>query len=102
MPRGIPKKTQADGKGVSKMEGVRRALAALGNDAMPADIRRYLKQEFGIAMETTLISNYKSSLKSSGKSGLMRQTPGRPAKVATGGISLDEIRAVKELADRIG
>ena len=63
------------------MEGMRRALAALGNDAMPLDIQAYLKKEFGIKMETILISNYKSALKSSGKSAVMRKPwAGQPQK----------------------
>lgn len=100
MARGI---SNTDAKGLSKLEGVRRALAALGYDATPAGIQAYLKKEYGIAMETGLISNYKSSIKSSGKSAVMRKPAGRPAaKSKAGAISVDDVRAVKELADRIG
>ncbi len=106
MPRGIPK-NKAD---ISKMEGVRRALAHLGNEAMPLEIQKYLKSEFGIDMDNSMISNYKSAVKTAGKSAVLR-TPAAarvaPASAAaassdTGGITLEEIRAVKAVVDKIG
>jgi len=55
--------------GISKMEAVRRALAKYGNDAMPVDIQSYVKKEFGLAMTTAHVSNYKTDImrKQSGK-----------------------------------
>jgi hypothetical protein len=79
MPRGVPKKTQTDGKGISKMEAVRRALAELDQDAQPSDIQALVKSKFGIEMERTMISNYKTSLKSASKGAVIRK-PGRRVK----------------------
>jgi hypothetical protein len=103
MPRGIPKNSE----GISKMEGVRRALAHLGNDAMPLGIQKYLKSEFGIDMDAGAISNYKSAIKTAGKSAVIRRSatasvPSTPAEGETGGITLDEIRAVKAVVDKFG
>ena len=107
MPRGIPKKrTKADDKGISNMEAVRRALAELGQDDQPSEIQSFVKSKFGIDMEKTMISSYKTSLKAASKSALIRKPAPRAAKTASAnanhGISLEDIRAVKELTDRIG
>jgi hypothetical protein len=101
MPRGMPK-NRANGA-ISKMEGVRRALAELGKEAAPKEIHEFLKSKFGITMDPAMISNYKSSLKSAGKTAMSRK-PGRPASTVstTGGITLDDVRAVKEVVDKIG
>jgi len=82
------------------MEAMRRTLASLGNDAMPKPIHDHLKKEFGIEMSASMISNYKSTIKSEGsKSRLI----GRPVtREVAGGFSLEEIQAVKEVADKIG
>jgi hypothetical protein len=92
------------------MEGVRRAIAALGGyDASPKDLQRYLKSEFGINMDTSMISNYKSALKGASKSSMIRRSVGRPTTaVATAvtasasDISLADVRAVKEVVDKVG
>jgi hypothetical protein len=99
MPRGIPKNQES----ISKMEGVRRALTELGNEAGNKDIQGFLKSRFGIEMDLAMISNYKSSLKAAGKSAPTRK-PSQPAgQSASGnGISLDDIRAVKEVIDKVG
>jgi len=107
VPRGRPRKgleasRQSEGANISKMEGVRRALAKLGGDAKPLDIKAFLKEEFGIDMEPNMISNYKSTLKSTGKSALIQQPRGNVGAGKAGGFSLEEIQAVKEVADRIG
>lgn len=106
MPRGIPKKqsaTTADGTGITKKEAVRRALAELGLEAMPLEIKGYLKKTFHIDMDSQNISNYKSTLKSERKS-VVSPPPVTKQTVtaATGGFSLEDIQAVKEVADRIG
>ena len=111
MPRGIPR-NRANG-GITKMEGVRRAIAALGGyDASPKDLQRYLKSEFGINMDTSMISNYKSALKGASKSSMIRRPVGRPAtaamavtapaSVSASDISLADVRAVKEVVDKVG
>jgi hypothetical protein len=106
MPRGIPNKqtaTTADGTEITKKEAVRRALAELGVDAMPLEIKGYLKKNFNIDMDSQNISNYKSSLKAETKSAPSRPTEAKPTvATAAGGFSLEEIQAVKEVADRIG
>jgi hypothetical protein len=93
------------------MEGVRRAIAALGGyDASPKDLQRYLKSEFGINMDTSMISNYKSALKGASKSSMIRRPVGRPATaapatavaVSASDISLADVRAVKEVVDKVG
>jgi hypothetical protein len=63
-----------DGEPVEKLtnkaEAIRRALAKLGNKAKPAEIQGFIKTNFGIEMNTPLISVYKSKLvKKKGKPG---------------------------------
>jgi len=96
MPGGRPR----NDAGLSKMEAMRRTLAALGNDAMPKPIHDHLKKEFGIQMSTSMISNYKSSIKSEGSKSRMIRHPA--ATDIAKGFSLEEIQAVKEVADKIG
>jgi hypothetical protein len=88
---------------MTKFEAVRRALAELGTDAMPLTIKVYLKKNFGVDMEPQNISNYKSTLKATERrvSNRRREAKGA-ADASTGGFSLEEIQAVKEVADRIG
>src|SRR5258708_39507410 len=97
---------QAGDQGISKMEGVRRALAELGSEAKPLEIKAFLKREFGITMEPNMISNYKSMIKSGGSKSALIRRPGRPAagaaRSANGGFTIADIQAVKEIADRIG
>ncbi|HLN26384.1 MAG TPA: hypothetical protein VK395_01420 [Gemmataceae bacterium] len=107
MPRGRPRKEfeasrQNEGESISKMEGVRRALAKLGIDAKPLVIKAFLKEQFDIDMEPNMISNYKSTLKSTGKSAIIQQPRANVGGGKVGAFSLDEIQAVKEVADRIG
>ena len=88
---------------ISKMEGVRRALTELGKDAANKELQEFLKTRFGIDMELQMISNYKTHLKAAGKSAVIRKpAEAAAAPKATGGISLDDIRAVKELLDKVG
>lgn len=104
-------KSKAAGNGMSKMDGVRQSLQALGKDAMPVAIQEHLKKTFSIDMTPNTISNYKSLIQNSGKK------RGRPKKAATapssrqprskpaatnGAISIDDIRTIRELASRIG
>jgi hypothetical protein len=103
MPRGIPK-NQENGKPISKMEAVRRALADLGSDAMPVGIQKHIKEKFGVQMDPNMISNYKSAIKAAGKSAIIR-SPAALAKTRTkaaGGITPEDVRAVKELVGKIG
>jgi hypothetical protein len=99
-PKAKPATAASNGEKLSKMEAVRRVLKEHGKDTMPVDIQDHLKKQYSIKMDAGVISNYKSSILKARKKG------GRPkAKAAAGttnGISLDDIRAVKHLADRLG
>jgi len=98
--------------GMSKMEAVRQAIAALGKDAGPAQILPFIKEKFGIVMSTEMAYNYKSTALKKMKGKKRGPKPGQKraavAAVPTangqsaGAISLDDITAVKALADRLG
>jgi hypothetical protein len=104
MPR--PKKET-----ISKLDAMRQAVAKLGKDAPLADLLKAIKQDFGITLDRGLAYNYKSivSSQTTATTGKRKgRKPGRkPAAAATNSskvvaISIDDIRAVKVLADRIG
>jgi hypothetical protein len=105
-----PKKSK---DGISKMEAVRRAIATLGKDAKPNDILSHIKSEFGITMSYDMASTYKSAALKKKKGKKRGPKPGskRASAVAAGptanghaagSISLEDITAVKALADRLG
>jgi hypothetical protein len=102
MPRGIPR--NRDGE-INKMEGMRRAVDSLGYDRTPTEYQDFLKSEFNIDMDRSMISNYKSGLKTASRSAKIRK-PGRPAVAdvtpASDGITLDDIRAVKQVVEKVG
>ena len=104
-------------KGINKMQCVREALGELGNEAQPKDIQDFLKRKFRLDMTTQYISTYKSGVLKEAvrKSGIIRlpaATPPTPAPALSkasspvaamnGGISVEDIRDVKGLADRLG
>jgi hypothetical protein len=102
------------GQGLNKMQCVREALAELGDDAQPKDIQDLLKRKFGLDMNTKFISTYKGTiLREAAKKGVAVRQPSTnvsaPAPKATakaaamnGGISVEDIRAVKGLVEKIG
>lgn len=107
MPRGKAKRSG----GITKWDAVEQALAGLGNDAMPVAIQDYVKSTFGLDMNTGLISNYKSNILKKGgarkagagkKNGRVAATTATTGSAAGAGISVEDIRAVKELVDRMG
>ena len=100
MPRGIPKNKA---NGMSKMDGMRRALAELGGDAQNQDIHKFLKSQLSIDMDLKMISGYKTYLKAASKSAAVRK-PAAPAAVpvVADGITLADVRAVKEVVNKIG
>jgi hypothetical protein len=103
MPRGIPKNRE-NGKAISKMEAVRRALAEQGYDAMPVAIQKHIKEKFGVQMDPNMISNYKSAIKAASRSAIIH-APKASTKVSTkaaGGLTPEDVRAVKELVGKIG
>jgi hypothetical protein len=99
MPRGIRKTNDTE---ITKAEMVRRALGTLGFDAKPADLKEHIKKEFGTDMDPQHISNYKSILKAKRRRGPKTGRPKSTSVAAVGGFSLQDIQAVKEVADRIG
>ena len=91
----------------NKAEAVRRALAKLGNKAMPAEIQSFIKSNFGVKMTTPLISVYKSKLaKTKGRPGRKPQavqgTTGAAPKPSEGIVTFKDLRALKEITNRIG
>jgi hypothetical protein len=83
------------------MEGVRRALSELGNKAPPLRIQEYVAEKFGIIMETQVISSYKTKLKR-GRRGRRARKGVVSAAAHAGAFTLQDIEAVKEVANRIG
>jgi hypothetical protein len=101
-----PKKSK---DGISKMEAVRRAIATLGKDAKPPAILSFLTDNFNVTMSYDMASNYKGTVlkKKKGK----KRGPKPAAAVATAhtangpiteSISIEDIQAVKALAERLG
>jgi hypothetical protein len=113
--------------GLTKMEGVKRAQAALGRDAKPLAIQKYVKDRLGIDISTSVISTYKKDIArkaakgkakprvtAKGKPGpaaaaAPRETAPQPPAAAkpaaggkSGGIPLGDILTVKELVERLG
>jgi hypothetical protein len=109
MPR-----TKKPGDGVSKLEAMRQAVAKLGKDAPLLDLLKVIKDDFGMTLDRSLAYNYKSLVTSKPATGKRKgRKPGRKSKaVATAAavtndrkavaISIEDIQAVKALADRIG
>lgn len=112
MPRGIkaeaaPVESSAPGNGKpsNKYEGVRLALSTIGNEAKPLEIQSWLKTTHKMKMPVSTISNYKSSILSGGYK--KAKTRGRKPKAKggnadIGGITVEDIKAVQELVNRIG
>lgn len=102
-----PKKSKG---GMSKMEAVRQALAKHGKDTKPGDLLNHLKSDFGITMSYDMASTYKSAALKKKKGKRRGRKPGRKPMAAvstangqtSAAISLDDIKAVKALADRLG
>jgi hypothetical protein len=98
--------------GISKMEAVRQAIAKLGKEAKPPEILSFVKENYGVVMSYDMASNYKgTAIKQMGGKKRGRKPGPKPAVAAavptanghvSGGISLEDITAVKALADRLG
>jgi hypothetical protein len=108
-PKAKPAKIASSNGKISKMEAVRRVLGTSGKDTMPLDIQDQLRKKFNIKMDASTISNYKSMILKQGKRKKPGRKPGRPAaslsspKMSKGGsVSLEDIKVVKELAERLG
>jgi hypothetical protein len=115
----MPKGTKAGG--VNKLGAVREVIKKHGKDVMPTEIVKLVKTEHGADISVDVASNYKSTalkqlgLKGTGKrKGKRGPKPGWKLAKATangapavthtkgGGISLEDIGAVKKLVDQIG
>jgi hypothetical protein len=101
--------------GITKLEAVRRGLAELGKDAKPVQLQQWVKATYGITMTADHVSTYKSSiLRKAGSKGKKpaavaqasiarnEEPQVRRAPPPRGGISLDDIAAVKGLVGRVG
>jgi hypothetical protein len=100
---------------ITKTEAVRRALGELGNDAKPARIQGYVKDNFKIDMTTDHISTCKGDIlrkarlgKTPGKQGAPKGAAAAPVQASAprgngkGGILLTDILEVKRLVQRVG
>jgi hypothetical protein len=84
--------------GVNKAAVVREALAALGNDAKPGAIQEWIKANYKVDMEATMISSYKSNeLKKAGGA-----KSGRGGKGGGSGDMIGDIATVSELLKKHG
>ncbi len=105
----------AKAPGISKVDAVRKALAALGKEGMPGKIQEYVKKTFGIDMTIGHISNCKSELmrKKTKKAAAPKAVAAAPvlapavhAKAPTTsggkGVSLQDVATVKGLVGRVG
>jgi hypothetical protein len=100
--------------GITKMEAVRRALAELGRDAKPLQLRGWVKEKLGIEMSADHVSVCKGTIlrKARGKrkaavavpqsSAARNEEPQvHRAPAPRVGISLDDIEMVKGLVGRV-
>jgi hypothetical protein len=125
MPRGKRKKRSGraideNGISISQMEAMRRTLDVMGPDALPLEIKDYLASHYSCNMKPNVISNYKSTIlgkktKGKGRRKASRSTetfmpPTEPMMIDLeydevedmSGFQIDDLRAVKEVVDRIG
>ena len=86
------------------MEAVRQAIDQNGKDIKPGEIIAFVKSKFGVTMSDGMASNYKSAIlrKGARKRRKLAGAAKAPAPAGSSGISLADIEAVKELADRLG
>lgn len=100
-------KPAADGAaaGITKMEAMRRALGTLSRGAKNSQIQQYIKEQFGYEMSPAMISTYKNHIRKKARTGRKRGRPVGSTGIrgaSTTGIHVDDIRAVQELAGRLG
>jgi hypothetical protein len=113
MPRGKPNAAEGSDPRKNKMEAVRQAMQNMGMDAPPLEIQKFVMDKFGQDMNLNMISSYKSSVRQ--KAGIKgrRRRRGRPTKAEATpsavpgfnfheGVPWKDLRAIKELAARIG
>jgi hypothetical protein len=105
-PAGGQANGQAKEKLTNKTEAVHRALDELGPDAKPLEIQAFVKDRFGVEISTKVVSIYKVKL---AKRGRRRGRPKGKAVTAApapraghGEVTLADLRALRELSDRVG
>jgi hypothetical protein len=131
-PATAPQQDNGEGSPMTKLEAVKRAMARMGRNAKPLAIKDYLKSQFNIEISADVASNYKKQLKKAKKgakaaaaksAALTRQTAKAPLapkpqasvmpiatpapraespKPTAGGVSLQDLLAVKDLVSRVG
>ncbi len=99
------------GKKISKLEGVRRAVAQLGNEVDPQDIQRFLLDHYGLEIGRVNVSKYLSHLRLN-ETGKKTSRPGVQPSVAKtsaaakgsgkGSVSFEDLQQVKALVERLG
>jgi hypothetical protein len=88
----------ADGdKPASQKEAVRRAMKARPG-ASNTELQAYIQETFAMPLKRTNIATLKSQIKSESRS---RGRGGRP-RVGAEGYTLDDLRLVQELVQRVG
>jgi hypothetical protein len=99
MPRG----KKQNGGSVTQMSAVRDSLKELGYDAETQKLHDHILSKYGMEIENNKISSYKSTIrKQAGVPSARGRKGGRRVAVAAAGIGVEDIRAVKELASRLG
>ena len=96
--------------GITKKEGVRQALAALGMDVARVEIQKFVKDHFGLEVNPDHISSCKSEiLKAKGKKKpaaakqhVIEKEHSPKSASAAHSVSLDDIESVKHLVERVG
>jgi hypothetical protein len=91
MPRGVPNKQSSNGQATGKTDAVRKALAQLGRDAKPTEIREWIRSTFKMDVSPNSISALKTQLN--------KRTTGRTVAPREAGVSkMDAVRgALKKL-----
>jgi hypothetical protein len=93
------------GAGPTKLDAVRRALAALGKGASREQVQAFVRDKFGYEMSTNHISNCKTKLaRKRGKKGAEKEAPAppAPARERRPAMRIDDVVAVQNLVGRMG
>lgn len=94
-------KSETGEKPKSNMGMVRAAMAELGSDAKPLDLQANIKTNYGVELNTQIISNYKFQIKKKLGTPTGKRGPGRPAASA-GALRVEDFEAVRGLVSRLG
>jgi len=92
----VAKTKEGGEKKVSQRAMVQAALEHCGWDSKPAEMQKYIIDTYTVELAPNIISNYKSQIKREGASTGGTRTRG------TGGLQVNDIKAVRELVSRLG